>query len=164
MNTGNRSRFSYVIFIRATPEKLWAALTDPQAIRQYWFGMSADCAWKQGAPWKMSFPDGRVADTGEILEIDPPRRMVIRWQHEWKPEIKAEGPSRCTLELQAMGELEALGAPEPRGAAVKLTVTHEIDRPEAQFIAAVAEGWPRVLSNLKSLLETGAPVFKELHA
>lgn len=157
MNALDRSSFSYVTYIRTTPEQLWAALTDPQAIRRYWFGMTAECAWKQGAPWKMSFPGGGVADTGEILEIDPPRRMVIRWRHEWKPEIRAEGPSRCTIALEAI-ELKSAGA------AVKLTVTHEIDRPEAKFIAAVAEGWPRVLSNLKSLLETGEPVFNELHA
>ena len=66
--------------------------------------------------------------------------------NEWKPELKAEGPSRCTFEL------------EPQGKAVKLTITHEIDRPGARFITAVSGGWPKVLSNLKSLLETGAIV------
>jgi Activator of Hsp90 ATPase homolog 1-like protein len=69
--------------------------------------------------------------------------MVIRWQNEWKPEIKAEGPGRCTFEL------------EPVGSAVKLTIIHEIDRPDSKLITAVSGGWPRVLSNLKSLLETG---------
>lgn len=89
----------------------------------------------------MTSPDGSLTDTGEILEIDPPRRMVIRWQHEWDPELKLEGPSRCTI--------------EPVDRAVKLTITHEIDRPEAKFITAVSGGWPCILSNLKSLLETG---------
>jgi uncharacterized protein YndB with AHSA1/START domain len=69
--------------------------------------------------------------------------MVIRWQNEWKPELKAEGASRCTIEL------------EPVGRSVKLTLTHEIDRPDSKLITAVSGGWPRVLSNLKSLLETG---------
>jgi uncharacterized protein YndB with AHSA1/START domain len=78
-----------------------------------------------------------------VLEIDPPRRMVIRWQNEWKPELKAEGPSRCTFEL------------EPADTAVKLTITHEIDRPESKLITAVSGGSPRIISNLKSLLETG---------
>jgi uncharacterized protein YndB with AHSA1/START domain len=143
MNAANRSHFVYVTFIRTTPEKLWKALTEQEFIRQYWFGMTIDCAWKKGAPWKMSYPDGRTTDAGEILEIDAPRRMVIRWQHELRPEIKAEGPSRCTIEL------------EPAGSAVKLTITHEIERPESKLLTAVAGGWPQVLSNLKSLLETG---------
>lgn len=152
MNANNRSRFAYVTFIRTTPEKLWSALTDPQIIPRYWYGMTTECAWEKGSPWKMSLPDGRPADTGEILEIDPPRRIVIKWQNESRPEIKAEGPSRCTIEIEAMGQ------------AVQLAVTHEIERPEAKFIAAVSIGWPHVLSNLKSLLETGEPVFKEMHS
>ncbi|HEY1392514.1 MAG TPA: SRPBCC family protein [Methylibium sp.] len=152
MNANNRSSFVYVSFIRTTPEKLWAALTDPQFIRQYWFGVTVDCAWKKGAPWKMAFPDGRPCDTGEILEIDPPRRMVIKWQNVWNPELMAEGPSRCTMEL------------EPTGEAVKLTITHEIDRPDAKLITAVSGGWPKVVSNLKSLLETGELVLKEFHS
>jgi uncharacterized protein YndB with AHSA1/START domain len=89
------------------------------------------------------YTDGREADSGEILEIDPPRRLVIRWQNEWNPEFKAEGPSRCTFEL------------EPAGEAVKLTITHELERPASKLISAVSDGWPKVLSNLKSLLETG---------
>jgi uncharacterized protein YndB with AHSA1/START domain len=143
MSASNRSSFVYVTFIRTTPEKLWEALTDAQFVRQYWFGVTVECAWKKGSPWKLSYPDGRITDTGEILEIDPPRRLVIRWQNEGKPELKAEGPSRCTFTL------------EPAGRAVKLTITHEIDRPESSLITAVSGGWPLVLSNLKSLLETG---------
>jgi uncharacterized protein YndB with AHSA1/START domain len=143
MSAANRSSFVYVTFIRTTPEKLWEALTDPQFTRKYWFDTTVECGWKKGSPWKLLGSDGSLTDTGEILEIDPPRRMIIRWQNEWKPELKAEGPGRCTIEL------------EPVGSAVKLTITHEIDRPESKLITAVSGGWPRVLSNLKSLLETG---------
>jgi uncharacterized protein YndB with AHSA1/START domain len=149
MNTAERSSFVYVTYIRTTPEKLWSALTKQDFIRQYWFDMSIQCAWEKGSPWKMSFPDGRLADTGEILEIDAPRRMVIKWQHEWKPELKAEGPSLCTIEL------------EPQGDAVKLSITHEMERPEAKLITAVSGGWPRIVSNLKSLLETGQVVMTD---
>ena len=74
---------------------------------------------------------------------------MIRWQHESKPELKAEGESRCTLEL------------EPVGAAVKLSITHTIERDPSQLIGAVSGGWPKIISNLKSLLETGATVLKE---
>ncbi len=143
MNAANRSHFVYVSFIRTTPTKLWEALTEPRFVRQYWFDAIVECDWKKGSPWKLSRPDGSLTDTGEILEIDPPRRMVIRWQNEWKPELKAEGWSRCTIEL------------EPVDSSVKLTITHEIDRPESSFITAVSNGWPRIVSNLKSLLETG---------
>jgi uncharacterized protein YndB with AHSA1/START domain len=144
MSAAHRSTFVYVRFIRTTPGRLWEALIDPEFIRQYWFGMSVECGWKKGSPWKLVKPDGSAADTGEILEVDPPRRMVIEWGNEWKPELKAEGTSRCTIEF------------EPMGSAVKLTITHEIDRPESKLITAVSGGWPKVISNLKSLLETGS--------
>jgi uncharacterized protein YndB with AHSA1/START domain len=147
MKAADRSQFVYVTYIRTTPAKLWEALTDPRFIRQYWFDMTIDCAWKKGSPWKMVGKDGTLTDTGEILEIDPPRRMVIHWKHEWKPELKAEGPSRCTIEL------------EPVDRAVKLTITHEIDCPDSKLITAVSGGWPGILSNLKSLLETGEVAF-----
>jgi uncharacterized protein YndB with AHSA1/START domain len=143
MNASSRSRFLYVTFIRTTPSTLWEALTDPRLIRTYWFDMTIECGWKKGSPWKMLFPDGRLCDSGEILEIAPPRRMVIRWQNEWKPEFKDEGPSRCTIDV------------EPADRAVKLTLTHEIDRPDSELIGAVSIAWPLVLSNLKSLLEAG---------
>src|SRR5881397_1525888 len=100
MSAANRSSFVYVTYIRTTPEKLWEALTDPKFIRQYRFNMIVECEWKKGSPWRMARADGSLTDTGEILEIDPPRRMVIRWQIEWKPELKAEGPGRCTFELE----------------------------------------------------------------
>lgn len=121
-------------FIRMTPERLWEALTDPQFGRKYWFGSTVECGWKKGSAWKLVGSNGSLTDTGEILEIDPPRRMVIRWQNEWKPELKAEGPSRCTMELK------------PVGSAVKLTVTHEIERPDSKLITAVSGGRPRVRS------------------
>ena len=143
MNASVRSRFVSVTYIRTTPAKLWEALTDPRIIRQYWFGAIVDCDWKRGSSWKMSHPDGRVMDTGEIVEIDLPQRLVIRWQNEWHPEFKAEGPSRCTIELAALDR------------AVKLTITHELDRPESTFIHAIGDTWPLCVSNLKSLLETG---------
>jgi len=146
--TDARSTFVYVTFIRTTPEKLWSALTDAETMKQYWFGMHQESDWKAGSPWKLVFPDGRVADAGEILEVDRPRRLVIRWRNEFMPELKAEGPARCTYEIE-----------ETRGA-VKLTITHAMDRPNSQFIEKVSSGWPQILSNLKSLLETGDVVLR----
>src|SRR5262245_53094674 len=90
MSAASRSSFVYVTFIRTTPEKLWEALTDAKLIRRYWFDAIVECGWKKGSPWRKTRGDGSLTDSGEILEIDPPRRMVIRWQGEWQPEFKAE--------------------------------------------------------------------------
>lgn len=139
------SQFVYVTYIRTTPDKLWEALTSPEFQKQYWFGMHQDCDWTVGAAWKMSFPDGRVADSGEVLEIDPPNRLVLRWRNELSPELNAEGDARCVYEIEQMDE------------SVKLTITHSIDKTPSQFITAVSGGWPKILSSLKSLLETGKP-------
>jgi uncharacterized protein YndB with AHSA1/START domain len=144
--TDRTSRFVYVTYIRTTPEALWGALTGPDFTRQYWFGMHQESDWVTGAPWRLVFPDGRIADTGTVVEIDPPRRLVLAWENAFKPELREEGPSRCTIEL------------EPVGGAVKLSIRHEIDRPDSALIGAVSGGWPQVLSNLKSLLETGSIV------
>ena len=144
----SKPKFVYVTFIRTTAERLWSALTSPEFTKQYWFGMHHETDWKAGSPWKLVFPDGRTADVGEIVEVNPPRRLVLKWRNEFKSELKSEGYSRCTIELEPVGE------------AVKLTVTHEIDAPGSKFIEAVSSGWPRILSNLKSLLETGEAALK----
>jgi uncharacterized protein YndB with AHSA1/START domain len=140
-----RSTFVYVTYIRTTPEKLWRALTDQEFMKEYWFGNHSESQWTPGSAWKNIYPDGRVTDSGEIVEAEPPRRLVIRWQHQDKPELKAEGVSLCTMEL------------EPSGPAVKLSITHSIEQEPSKFIEAVSGGWPKVISNLKSLLETGSP-------
>lgn len=137
------SSFVYVTYIRTTPDKLWQALTDAEFQKQYWFGMHQECDWKEGSPWKMLFADGRVADMGEVLESDPPRRLVLKWRNDISPELKAEGETRCVYELEQLDE------------SVKLTITHSIDKTPSQFITAVSTGWPKILSSLKSLLETG---------
>lgn len=146
--SANRSEFIYATYIKTTPEKLWAALVNPEFQRQYWFGVYFETDWKVGSPWRMLYPDGRLTDTGEVLEIDPPKRLVLKWLNEWGPELKAEGYSRCTMQI------------EPMDNAVKLTVTHTMEREESKLIGAVSGGWPRILSNLKSLLETGKVVLE----
>jgi uncharacterized protein YndB with AHSA1/START domain len=138
-----KSRFVYVTYIRTTPQKLWQALIDPQFTRQYWCGTRQDCEWKKGSNWKLMIPDGRVGDSGEVLEIEPERRLVLSWRNEFKPELASEGASRLTYELEPIGE------------SVKLTVIHEMDRPDSQLVEAVSQGWPHILASLKSLLETG---------
>jgi uncharacterized protein YndB with AHSA1/START domain len=151
----SKPKFVYVTYIRTTPEKLWAALTDPQTIRKFWFGITAESDFKPGSSWALKFEDGRTADTGEILEAVPPKRLVLKWRNEFKPELKAEGYSRCTMEIET-----AEYHPDRGGKAVKLTVTHELEGEGTKLIEAVSGGWPKVLSNLKSLLETGEIAFK----
>jgi uncharacterized protein YndB with AHSA1/START domain len=136
-------RFVYVTYIRTTPEKLWEALLNFEFTRTYWFGVRLESKWEEGASWKMIFPDGTVTDSGEVLEIEKPKRLVLQWRHEYRPELRAEGPSRCTFDIESDGEIS------------KLTITHESDMPDSKLIKAVSGGWPKILSNLKSLLETG---------
>ena len=137
------SRFVYVTYIRTTPEKLWHALIDPEFTRQYWVETWHECTWEPGASWRLMIPDGRVGDSGEVVEIEPGRRLVLTWRNEFKPELREEGYSRMTCTL------------EPQGEAVKLTIVHEMEKPDSKLIDAVSNGWPHLLSSLKSLLETG---------
>jgi len=138
-----KSQFVYVTYIRTTPEKLWQALTEPEFTRQYWMATTQESEWKAGTSWRISFSDGRVADTGEVVEIEPHRRLVLKWRHEIDAELRVEGYSRLTYGLEQNCET------------VKLTVTHEMDKSESKFIMAISTGWPAILSSLKSLLETG---------
>ena len=144
-----RSTFVYVTYIRTTPERLWTALTDVEYMKQYWFGMQCQSEWTPGSAWKMVSSKGEIFDSGEIVESEPPKRLVIRWQHQRNPELKEEGDSLCTMEMS------------PIGPAVKLSITHTIEREPSKFIDAVSGGWPKIMSNLKSLLENGSIVLPD---
>src|SRR5664279_2362807 len=144
-----RTTFVYVTYIRTTPQALWSALTEPEFMRQYWFGMHCESRFTAGSSWKLVNDRGEVWDAGEIVEAVPLQRLVIRWEHQMRPELKAEGASLCTIELV------------PDGKAVKLTITHSVEREGSKLVEAVSGGWPKILSNLKSLLETGAIAFEE---
>jgi uncharacterized protein YndB with AHSA1/START domain len=143
-----KSEFVYVTYIKTTPRKLWEAITNSEFMKQYWFGVHFETDWKKGSPWKMIYGDGRLTDSGKILSMDPPLRLVLSWRNEWKPELKAEGYGRCVMEIEPLGKL------------VRLTVTHSINRPQSKLIGAVSGGWPLILSNLKSLLESGKVIMK----
>jgi uncharacterized protein YndB with AHSA1/START domain len=146
------SRFVYVTYIRTTAEKLWRALTEPEFTRQYWMETTHESEWKPGASWRIVFADGRVADSGEILEIEPQHKLILTWRHEIIPALTAEGYSRMSYELEEQGD------------AVKLTLTHTMDGSESKFIKAVSSGWPMILSSLKSLLETGESLEMTRHS
>jgi len=138
------SSFVYVTYIRSPQQKVWDALTKPEFQKLYWFGMHQQTDWKPGSSWKLLFEDGRVADMGEVLEFDAPSRLAIKWRNEIRPDFKDEGFTRCVMSLEHDGEL------------TKLTIDHSIDREGARIITeGVSIGWPKILSSLKSMLETG---------
>ncbi|HET7333656.1 MAG TPA: SRPBCC family protein [Rhizomicrobium sp.] len=144
------SEFVYVTYIRTTPQKLWEALTTPEFNRQFWFGAHQEADWKTGGAWKIVMRDGKVADAGEVLECDPPKRLVLKWRNEFMPDLTEEGFSRCVFDIEQNDD------------SVKLTVAHSIDRAHSKLITAVSGGWPKILASLKSLLETGKPL-GEIH-
>jgi uncharacterized protein YndB with AHSA1/START domain len=141
-----KDKFVYVTYIRSSPEKIWDAITKPEFCKQFWFGVVLDSEWKKGSPWKMVFEDGSISDEGEILEADRPNRLVLKWHHRLFPEMKAEGWSRCTFDIADENGL------------AKLSILHEIDREHSKFIEGVSGGWPKILSSLKTFLESGAPL------
>ena len=96
-----KSTFVYVTYIRTTPEKLWHALTDGEFSRKYWLGARCDSDFKTGSPWRLVFDDGRVADSGEILESDPPRRLVVSREALGEGRIEPRADGRA---LVAAGE------------------------------------------------------------
>lgn len=140
------SRFVYVTYIRTTPEKLWRALTEPEFTRRYWAETWQESEWEPGSTWRLMIPDGRVGDSGEVLEIEPHKRLVLSWRSEFRPELRKEGFSRVTFEI------------EEQGRSVKLTVVQEIEKADSKLIEEMSGGWPHLLASLKSLLETGEPL------
>jgi uncharacterized protein YndB with AHSA1/START domain len=142
----NESRFVYVIYIRTTAEKLWDALRKPEYTRQYWAEVTMESDWKQGSSWRMVAPNGKLCDSGKILEIEPNKKLVLSWQNDIIPELHAEGFSQATIELHPIGDT------------VMLTITHSIDHEKSKLIADFANGWPPLMCSLKSLLETGQPL------
>ena len=140
------TKFVYVTYIRATPEKVFDALTQPEFTTRYWAGTTQKSDWKKGSALGVYTPDGRLWDSGEVLEIDRPRKLSMRWLNEGFPEMKKEGPTFITYEL------------EQQGSVTKLTLTQTSPLDDCKVIGAMSEGWPAVLAGLKTLLETGEAI------
>ena len=132
----------FEIYIRTTPERLWEAITDPDIRSKYNFGARADSDWRVGSRIETTHPKapGPLGE-GEVLEVDPPRRLVHTMVALWSEEVKSEGSSRVTWEI------------EPVGDSCRLTVTHDQLREGAN--EELYGGWPMILSGLKTWLETG---------
>ena len=132
----------FEIYIRTTPERLWEAITDPEQRSKYNFGASIRSDWAPGSRYEMSARNGTVPlGEGKNLEVDPPRRLVQSMLALWSDEVKSEGTSRVTWEI------------EPIGDSCRLTVTHDQLREGAND--QLYGGWPMILSGLKTWLETG---------
>jgi uncharacterized protein YndB with AHSA1/START domain len=137
----------YVTYIASTPEKVWAALTQPEFTKAYFFGFAVDVEPKTGGRFLLRYPDGRVHARGQVVDWSPPRRFSSTWLIEGMEEFGEMPECLVTYDI------------EPTGEAVRLTMTeaHSWDVPEA-ILAGGRSGWPAVLSNLKSVLETGKPL------
>jgi len=133
----------YVIYIAAAPEKVWEALTSSEFTTKYFFGRSVESEWKQGSPWILRMPDGRVDVKGEVRESDPPRKLMVTWNVDWlEPKLP-----ECIVSY----EIEPVGEN-----LVRLTMTEAHPTPiPAHLLEGGRKGWPMILSGLKSLLETG---------
>ena len=132
----------FEIYIRTTPERLWEAIIDPEIRSRYNFGAAVESTWTVGAPLTMSAPNapGLLGD-GEVLEVDPPRRLVHTMTALWSDDVKSEGTSRVSWDI------------EPVGDSCRLIVTHDQLREGAND--ELYGGWPMILSGLKTWLETG---------
>jgi uncharacterized protein YndB with AHSA1/START domain/DNA-binding transcriptional ArsR family regulator len=136
----------YTVLIKATPERVWQAITDPAYTREYFFRSSVHSDWTVGAKVSYSYDDGTVVLDGEVLEVEPPHRLVTTFNAIWDDATRADPPSRVTWLLEPVGE------------ATRLTVTHDgFDGPTATY-GQVIEGVPVIVSGLKTLLETGSPL------
>jgi uncharacterized protein YndB with AHSA1/START domain len=135
----------FEIYIKTTPERLWEAITDTEMRRQYTFGVGVTSDWTPGSRYEAVHPGaGITISEGENLEVDPPRRLVQNFMARWSEDVKSEGTSRVTWEI------------EPVGDSCRLTVTHDQLREGAND--ELYGGWPQILSGLKTLLETGEPL------
>jgi len=131
----------FEIYIRTTPERLWEAITDPEIRGKFQFGNRITSDWTPGSRVEMSHPSAGILGEGENLEVDPPRRLVGTFTALWGEDVKSEGTSRVTWEI------------EPVGDSCRLTVTHDQLREGAN--SQLYGGWPMILSGLKTWLETG---------
>ena len=134
----------YTIYIASTPEKVWEALTKDEFSRQYFSGQSVEVEQRIGGAFIMRTPDGALHISGEVIECEPPRKLTVTFNVNWPALVEKLGPTLVTYEI------------EPSGDVVKLTMLQSHDRPISDdILSGGRQGWPAILSGLKSVLETG---------
>ena len=137
----------YTIYIASTPETVWQALTSAEFSRQYFSGFAIEADLKAGGAFIARAPDGSVHIDGKVIECDPPKRLTVTWNVNWPELVEKLGPTLVTYEI------------EPAGETVKLTMLQSHDRPISDdILSGGRQGWPAILSSLKSLLETGSAI------
>jgi uncharacterized protein YndB with AHSA1/START domain len=148
----NKPSFLYVTYIATTPEKVWKALIDPEVTRQYWVdpggndpGHVNESEWQPGSQWAhRRLDDARTVDVvGKVIETTPPRRLVITWARPTDANDES-AHSRVSFDIEPYGD-----------GLIRLTVTHEDLERDPKMLQGISGGWPIVLSNLKTFLETG---------
>jgi uncharacterized protein YndB with AHSA1/START domain len=146
MNIDNfKPAIVYSIYIASTPEQVWEALTSAEFSRKYFFGNAVEVDLRVGGAYVMRTPDGSLHINGEVIECDPPRKLTFNVN--WPALIEKLGATLVTYEIESAGD------------AVRLTMTEAHDRPLSDdILSGGRQGWPAILSSLKSLLETGAPL------
>jgi uncharacterized protein YndB with AHSA1/START domain len=142
----SESKFVYVTYIAAKPEQIWKALLDAEFTRQYW-GHDNVSDWKPGSAWEHRGNDEArtLKLVGKVIESAAPRRLVLTWARP-ADAVDTDKHSRVTFELAPIEDM------------TRLTVTHDGLDADVEMLRGITEGWPRVLSSLKSLLETGRPL------
>jgi uncharacterized protein YndB with AHSA1/START domain len=137
----------YAIYIAATPEKVWEALTTAEFSRKYFFGNAVEVDLRVGGAYIVRTPDGALHISGEVVACDPPRKLTITFNVNWPDLIDKLGPTLVSYEIEQAGD------------AVKLTLIQSHDRPLSDdILSGGRQGWPAILSSLKSVLETGSPL------
>ena len=137
----------YAIYIKTTPEKAWQALTTGEVSAKYFFGNSVEVDERVGGAYVVRRPDGELHISGEVIECERPRKLTVTFNVNWPALIERLGPTLGSYEI------------EPAGDAVKLTLTESHDRPLSDdILSGGRQGWPAIMSSLKSLLETGEPL------
>jgi uncharacterized protein YndB with AHSA1/START domain/DNA-binding transcriptional ArsR family regulator len=136
----------FTVFIRTTPDRLWQAITESEFTLQYYYRSTIESAWTPGAPYRMLI-DGEEQIVGEVLEIDPPRRLVQSFSAKWDEHVAADDPTRLSWEIEEAGP-----------GVCKLTVIHDGFASRTATYDQVQGGMPYILSGLKTLLETGKPL------
>jgi uncharacterized protein YndB with AHSA1/START domain len=145
MNIDNfKPTITYTIYIASAPEKVWQALTAAEFTRKYFFGFAVEAELKTGGAFIVRAPDGSVHIDGEVIECDPPRKLTVTWNVNWPALVEKLGPTLVTYEIARAGD------------AVRLTLTEAHDRViDDDILSGGRQGWPAILSSLKSLMETG---------
>ena len=135
----------YTIYIAATSEKVWHALTSAEFSRKYFFGNAVEVDLRVGGAYIVRTPDGALHISGEVIECDPPRKLTVTFNVNWPALVEKLGPTLVTYEIEQAGD------------AVKLTLIQSQDRTISDdILSGGRQGWPAILSSLKSVLETGS--------